>query len=421
MKVRKRNGKLQQFNPEKISLAIKAAMNNAGVYDQDELAETIAYDIEKELINKNTKVIEIETLQDIVEAKLMESRLKDVARRYIRYRYDRERIRQGKSKLMSDISEKLNATNVENQNANLDERSFSGRMNEANRVVTKDYALYNCMSDLARNNHLNNEIYIHDLDSYAVGMHNCLSIPFDELLASGFKTRQTDVRSPRSVNTAMQLVAVIMQLQSLQQFGGVSATHLDWTMVPYVRYSFFKHFQEGLKYIECVDNDLTFTKDESKDVNKEEVNKEQEEKKEKDEKENNQEKKNDKNKNFKSILLIHLFKYSTNISLFRKGEFHSKINITDSIEINFNDIEFNKDQEFFDFIDKVNNNLKELEIILTCDNDLKEEDKKIKNDLIEKIKNYCKEKINPSINVYQYDMNEICNNFIKYIYYLNEN
>ena len=266
MKVRKRNGKLQQFNPEKISLAIKAAMNNAGVYDQDELAETIAYDIEKELINKNTKVIEIETLQDIVEAKLMESRLKDVARRYIRYRYDRERIRQGKSKLMSDISEKLNATNVENQNANLDERSFSGRMNEANRVVTKDYALYNCMSDLARNNHLNNEIYIHDLDSYAVGMHNCLSIPFDELLASGFKTRQTDVRSPRSVNTAMQLVAVIMQLQSLQQFGGVSATHLDWTMVPYVRYSFFKHFQEGLKYIECVDNDLTFTKDESKDV-----------------------------------------------------------------------------------------------------------------------------------------------------------
>ena len=162
-------------------------------------------------------------------------------------------------------------------------------------------------------------------------------------------------------------------------------------------------------------------KDENKDVNKEEANKEQEEKKEKDEKENNQEKKNDENKNFKSILLIHLFKYSTNISLFRKGEFHSKINITDSLEINFNDIEFNKDQEFYDFIDKVNNNLKELEIILTCDNDLKEEDKKIKNDLIEKIKIYCKEKINPSINVYQYDMNEICNNFIKYIYYLNEN
>ncbi len=265
MKVRKRNGKLQSFNPEKISAAIQGAMRSVNMLDEEK-AEDIALDIEKELINKNTRNIEIEKLQDMVEAKLMENGLTDVARSYIRYRYDRERIRQSKSKLMSDISEKLNATNVENQNANLDERSFSGRMNEANRVVTKDYALYNCMSEMARNNHLNNEIYIHDLDSYAVGMHNCLSIPFDKILATGFKTRQTDVRPPRSVNTAMQLVAVIMQLQSLQQFGGVSATHLDWTMVPYVRFSFYKHFKEGLKYIEESTEEMPFDKEESQNV-----------------------------------------------------------------------------------------------------------------------------------------------------------
>lgn len=265
MKVRKRNGNLQQFNAEKITVAITAAMKNAGVDDKDRIAEEIAYEIEKELINKNVKVIEIEDLQDLVESKLMSSSLKDVARKYIRYRYDRERIRHNKTKLMSDIAEKLNATNVENQNANLDEKSFSGRMNEANRVVMKDYALYNCMSEMARNNHLNNEIYIHDLDSYAVGMHNCLSIPFDKILEKGFKTRQTDVRSPRSVNTAMQLVAVIMQLQSLQQFGGVSATHLDWTMVPYVRYSFYKHFKDGMHYIEKID-DMPFSKEDAKNV-----------------------------------------------------------------------------------------------------------------------------------------------------------
>ncbi|MDO4377877.1 MAG: anaerobic ribonucleoside-triphosphate reductase [Erysipelotrichia bacterium] len=265
MKVRKRNGNLQQFNSEKITAAIIAAMRSADVVDKDKAAEEIAYEIEKELVNKHTKIIEIEDLQDLVEAKLMSSSLKDVARKYIRYRYDRERIRHNKTKLMADIAEKLNATNVENQNANLDEKSFSGRMNEANRVVMKDYALYNCMSDMARNNHLNNEIYIHDLDSYAVGMHNCLSIPFDKILERGFKTRQTDVRSPRSVNTAMQLVAVIMQLQSLQQFGGVSATHLDWTMVPYVRYSFYKHFKDGMHYIEEIDQ-LPFTKEEARDI-----------------------------------------------------------------------------------------------------------------------------------------------------------
>ena len=80
-------------------------------------------------------------------------------------------------------------------------------------------------------------------------MHNCLSLPFDDLLANGFNTRQTDIRPASSVNTAFQLIAVIFQLQSLQQFGGVSATHLDWTMVPYVRKSFWKHFKDGMTYI----------------------------------------------------------------------------------------------------------------------------------------------------------------------------
>lgn len=79
---------------------------------------------------------------------------------------------------------------------------------------------------------------------------NCLSCPIDELLENGFKTKQVDIRPAGSVNTAFQLLAVIFQLQSLQQFGGVAATHLDWTMIPYVRKSFFKHFKDGLKYVE---------------------------------------------------------------------------------------------------------------------------------------------------------------------------
>ena len=86
-------------------------------------------------------------------------------------------------------------------------------------------------------------------------MHNCLSIPFDKLLANGFNTRQTDIRPANSVNTAFQLVAVIFQLQSLQQFGGVSATHLDWTMIPYVRKSFIKHWKDGMRYIEAEKGD----------------------------------------------------------------------------------------------------------------------------------------------------------------------
>ena len=75
------------------------------------------------------------------------------------------------------------------------------------------------MSKMAKNNHINNEIYIHDLDSYALGMHNCLSLPIDDLLKNGFTTRQVDIRPCNSVSTAFQLLAVMFQIQSLQQFG----------------------------------------------------------------------------------------------------------------------------------------------------------------------------------------------------------
>lgn len=136
----------------------------------------------------------------------------------------------------------LNSQNDDRQNANVDGKSFGGRVGAVNSEVMKQIALDEYMSEMSRTNHLNNRIYIHDLDSYAAGMHNCLSIPFDKLLANGFNTRQTDVRPAQSVNTAGQLIAVIFQLQSLQQFGGVSATHIDWTLMPYVKKSFRKHY-----------------------------------------------------------------------------------------------------------------------------------------------------------------------------------
>ena len=195
----------------------------------------------------------VEEIQDEVEQLLMNSSHKDVAKAYINYRYLHTLARKNYDDLIGAVSEKLTASNVQNQNANVDEHSFGGRIGEASGVVTKHYALEYLVSPLAKANHLNNEIYIHDLDNYAVGSHNCLSIPFDDLLANGFNTRQTDVRPAQSINTAFQLVAVIFQLQSLQQFGGVSATHIDWTMVPYVRKSFYKHYRDGLKYVEGVD------------------------------------------------------------------------------------------------------------------------------------------------------------------------
>ena len=247
--VTKRDGREKRFNPNNIYSAIKRAFIGVDGEVNDD-AEIIINRIVNQISELNKDKISVEEIQNIIENKLMQSSRKDVAKAYILYRNERTKVREKNSKLIKSVSEKLMATNVQNQNANVDEKSFGGRMGEANDTVMKQYALDYCMSEMAKNNHLNNEIYIHDLNSYAVGMHNCLSIPFDKLLANGFNTRQTDVRPAQSINTAFQLVAVIFQLQSLQQFGGVSATHLDWTMVPYVRKSFYKHYIDGLKYID---------------------------------------------------------------------------------------------------------------------------------------------------------------------------
>ena len=246
MKVIKRDNTLENFQFEKIENAIKRAFDACGKEVPTEFMDCIR-DKYKEDIDKDVE-IHVEKIQDDVENCLMETD-SQVAKAYIIYRYNHKLIRENRDSLIKGLTKKLMAEDVQNQNANLDEHSFGGRMGEATRLVTKQYALDYCMSRKARRKHMNNEIYIHDLDSYAVGMHNCLTIPFDDLLANGFNTRQTDVRPANSINTAMQLVAVIFQLQSLQQFGGVSASHLDWTMVPYVRKSFYKHYMDGMYYL----------------------------------------------------------------------------------------------------------------------------------------------------------------------------
>lgn len=252
MTVIKRDGQKVEFDKNKIKIAVlKAFLDVDGEetnYARDKAREIANY-VESHF-RESAKEATVETIQDLVEEKLMVSNRKDVARTYINYRFLHKMARDQYSKLMDTVSEKLSASNVQNQNANVDEHSFGGRLGEANEAVTRQYALDYCVSDMAKNNHLNNEIYIHDLGHYAVGDHNCLTVPIDKLLANGFTARQTDVRPAQSVSTAFQLVAVIFQIQSLQQFGGVSASHIDWTMVPYVRKSFWKHFKDGLKYIQ---------------------------------------------------------------------------------------------------------------------------------------------------------------------------
>lgn len=212
LKIIKRNGDLVDFDKQKIINAVnKAFIEVDKTLYETETAESIAADIERLLVLKTQfhKVYSVEEIQDLVEELLMSSERKDVARAYVRYRYKREAARNNYDDFIKEFSDKIYAKDIENQNANVDEISFGGRVGASSDLSLKKFALEYCMSNMARKNHENNEIYIHDLNAYPVGMHNCLSVPLDDLLTNGFNTRQTDVRPAGSVSTAMQLVAVI--------------------------------------------------------------------------------------------------------------------------------------------------------------------------------------------------------------------
>lgn len=244
----KRDGKKVEFNEKNIEKAIIAANKSIEPdkrIDDDKIQKVVSF-VKNEATKKAE--IDVEEIQDLVEKGLQNKNCYDVAKAFILYRNERAKERFKRLDIMKRIKEKLDASNVQNQNANLDEHSFGGRKGEAESELLKQMALDYYVSPKFAKNHLNNRIYIHDLDSYVLGCHNCLSVPIDELLANGFNTRQVDIRPASSVNTAMQLLAVIFQLQSLQQFGGVAATHVDWSMVPYVRMSFWKHYQKSLEF-----------------------------------------------------------------------------------------------------------------------------------------------------------------------------
>ncbi len=254
MLVVKRDGRKAEFDENKIVQAILKAFKEVDG-EMTALAKKNAAII-ADLIKRLDTELSVEEIQDMVEDKLMSSDRTDVARAYIIYRNDRSRERERKSNIIKKVIARVNAANVENSNANVDEKSFSGREKEASADIGKTIALdYGGLSEEVANAHKETLIYQHDLEKAIYGQSNCLNLNFNEIFTYGFKTRNGDVRPPASFSTACQLVAVAFQCQSQVQFGGVGSIHLDYDLAPFVKMSFAKHFKDGLKWVENRDEE----------------------------------------------------------------------------------------------------------------------------------------------------------------------
>ena len=252
-KIKKRDGKIVNFNPEKIAEAIAKAGAATEEFKLDRakaLADKVLKKAEETITVRTPSV---EQIQDLVENVLMESSFKRTAREYIRFRQERSRVREAKSDLMNiyktishaDASED---SDVKRSNANVDGNSAMGKMlqfgAEGSKVFAKTLLL---RPDIAAA-HDNGDIHIHDLDFYATGTLTCCqSDPFVLFENGGFNTGHGHLRTPNSIGSYAALAAILLQANQNEQHGGQSIPNFDYAMAPGVDKSFRKALKRNLE------------------------------------------------------------------------------------------------------------------------------------------------------------------------------
>lgn len=243
MEVIKRNGTTEQFDRNKIFKAAMKAAIASDVEGFEAKADQIADDIEKMLLGAETLQVSVEEIQDLIEIDLYAiAGSPEIAKAFILFREKRKQERDKATRYANIIKSRAISPEKANNkaNANLDENSFSGRMYEASEDLWKETALDDFMPAEIAQLHNNGELYQHDLARFALGQHNCLTANMKALLEEGFVTRHVTLRPPARFSTACQQVAVIFQILSQHQFGGIASGHIDRDLAPFVKKSYDK-------------------------------------------------------------------------------------------------------------------------------------------------------------------------------------
>ena len=248
MKVIKRDARIVDFDKDKIESAIIGAMDDIGVGRYD-IAKRISHDIELEL--KDCENVDIESIQTIVEDKLMNSSMKDVARQYIRYRYDREKAR--KSKVYQVYNSIINAESNEitKENANMNAETPAGMMMKFASETTKAYSDDCLLSSDVREAVDNNYLHVHDKDYMPTKSLTCLQHPLDVILQNGFRAGHGSSRPAKRIETASIIGCISMETVQNEMHGGQAIPAFDYYLAPYVRASYIEEIKKLEDYDEA--------------------------------------------------------------------------------------------------------------------------------------------------------------------------
>lgn len=229
--IRKRDERIEPFNPSKITEAIFAAAKAVGGEDRQtamELTIEVMNYLKKQ--ERTDEIPSVEEVQDAVEKVLIETGHARTAKAYILYREKRSRLREGRTELMDAVAEIVRETNRDNANVG---NSPSAKILQIAEAASKSFYLRRLIPEDEARAHLEGDIYIHDLGWYGKTM-TCLQIPLDKLLREGFNNGHGYIRPPKGIKTAAALAAIILQSNQNDMHGGQSFAYFDRDMAPYV-------------------------------------------------------------------------------------------------------------------------------------------------------------------------------------------
>ncbi len=240
----KRDGRVVGYNEEKIKAAIRKAMLQTEMGEDEALIHKIADRIG---VTGNDRM-SVEEIQDRVELELMNSPRKEVAKRYIAYRDQRSIARRAKTRDMFLEIIEAKSNDITRENANMNTDSPAGMMMKFASETTKPFVDDYLLSPEAREAVRNGYLHIHDKDYYPTKSLTCVQHPLDRILKYGFSAGHGESRPAKRIETASIISCISLETAQNEMHGGQAIPAFDFYLAPFVRYSFIEEVKNIEKF-----------------------------------------------------------------------------------------------------------------------------------------------------------------------------
>ena len=259
--IKKRDGRLAQFDINKIADAISKAFEASTGKKEYSLCLDLAKQTVKEFDTSETVEPNVEQIQDAVEKVLIKNGFVSTAKSYILYRAERTRIRNMNGRLMKtfeDITYKdATDSDIKRENANIDGNTAMGAMLKYGSEGAKHFNEMYVLKPEFSEAHRNGDIHIHDLDFYTLTT-TCCQIDILKLFKDGFSTGHGVLREPNDIASYSSLACIAIQSNQNDQHGGQSIVNFDYGLAPGVKKTYKKRYCQDLSSaIELICGEVT--------------------------------------------------------------------------------------------------------------------------------------------------------------------